>query len=594
MMNKLQLYIYKSLRGFKSVRNINPSENIQRHIKEMRAALEILDYDASEKYLFYAISYIDEGSFFTILRTIPDKVADHLATSIFIPNGLKISPDELSDIVKRTTRIISNSSVSPEDLNSLHETFAKEYPIDTNAAAMVASNGSEFAVCRYGGSTQLNLNDFFGEQIYQPAYTKYAGVVLFDDEFGINTTATDLTDEPRQQTVALLPPELNEEGFVPHIYNHHFNRPFKVPLGEKVTIVWRRGGFEDQPQEVLIENDGMTVQPISTGESRKTISPASFLITAHSSKRQITDANISVNGIEIIDAKTFTQTALKNAEVVVRANGFFPFRGRMNLAATTQALISLQEQRKIYRFELPVRSSELGAPIRFEIHTKRDLTTSPIEGYTLLDDIREGANATNHLQFTSTSTLSRSIIVMMVVAALALGLLLGWVFFSESDSKQDESAEQPLVEQAEELVKKPEQPEVSVQQPEKPAQEPAETTPAATTAQANPSEPAQAATNNTTVTAKAIAYLDNNQSWSRDELEKFPELKGLFDDLNNYRFDKIINIWGPKLSKSKNFSSVAHHAKESVRKKKFNPQGTYCNEGDIKINYINYRNKIDK
>ena len=68
-MNKLQLYIYKSLRGFKSVRNINPEENVQRHIRDVRKALEILDYDPNEKYLFYLISYIENGTFFTILRT---------------------------------------------------------------------------------------------------------------------------------------------------------------------------------------------------------------------------------------------------------------------------------------------------------------------------------------------------------------------------------------------------------------------------------------------------------------------------------------------------------------------------------------------
>lgn len=55
-MNKLQLYIYKSLRGFKSIRNFNPSENVQRHIRDMRHALEILDYDPAEKYLFYLIT----------------------------------------------------------------------------------------------------------------------------------------------------------------------------------------------------------------------------------------------------------------------------------------------------------------------------------------------------------------------------------------------------------------------------------------------------------------------------------------------------------------------------------------------------------
>lgn len=577
-MNKLQLYIYKSLRGFKSVRNFNPSENVQRHIRDMRPALEILDYDPAEKYLFYLISYVDEGSFFTILRTIPDQPLDHLATTIFVPNGLKITRSEMADIVRRTTRMVSNPSVSADEVNDLHEIFSKEYPVESEPPACVPSEGRRYAFCRYGGNTGRSLDDFFAEMLYQPANIEYAGVVLADDELGVTSDAPDITDRPLCANVRLLPPDENTDGFAPHIYHHTFDRPFLVPLGGSVEIVWRRGGFEDRMQTVEITTDGQTVEPVSNSDSRKTITPASFFITAQANKAAVHNAVITVNGIEISEARTFTLDELKNADVVIRAAGFFPFRSRLDLAATTQALIQLQEQRKIYRFELPVKSSELGAPIHFEIHTKRELTDSPLEGYTLIEDIKEGSARSNHLEYTGGSAAPTwRLPVIASAAALVAGFLLGWLIMGgdpvPAAPQQDDTAAAAIETSS---------PEVNGQQPAPAETQPAknETPAAATAPAAKPS-------------ASAVSYLDSNKKWSKDELDRYPELKGLFDDMNNFRIDRLADYWGPRFPSSKNMGRVAHHASESRRKKVFKPQGTYCAAGDRTISIQPYLYRID-
>lgn len=581
-MNKLQLYIYKSLRGFKAVRNINPSENVQRHIRDVRRALEILDYDPAEKYLFYLVSYIDEGTFFTILRTIPDQPFDHLATTIFVPNGLQISKEEMSEIVKRTTRMVSNPSVSAEDIAELHTIFAREYPVTADAPATVASMGREYAFCLYGGETGRRLEDFYGSNLYQTGYLPYEGIVLVDASLGITAAADDLTDLEPARNVALLPPESEPGGFVPHIFHRPFNKPFLVGLGQTVTVTWRRAGFEDRMQEITVDAPGMQVPPVSTDDSRKTISPASFYITSHASKTQVTNAMVTVNGIEINEAHTFTLAELKNAEVVVTAPGYGPFRTTCDLAATTQALIQLPEVRKIYRFEMPVRSSELGAPIRFEIHTKRDITDSPIEGYELNAPIQEGSTRVNHLMFTGASAMSgnRNLIISVAVA-LVIGVLLGWMLApggseSEASSEAVEAAE--AVEPAKNPVTAPAEKPVA----EKPAAE--------KPAQAAESTPAPAAT-----AADAVAYLDSSKSWNRDDMEKYPDLRGLFDDLNTFKYDRIKTVWAPKLKASKNFGKVATAVANGSGKKKFVPAAgaTYCRPGDTSINYVNYTYKVD-
>lgn len=582
-MNKLQLYIYKSLRGFKSVRNINPSENVQRHICDLRNALECIDYNPAEKNLFYIISYIDEGSFFTIIRTIPDKPLDHLATTIFVPNGLIIKQEDMAAIVKRTTRMVSNPSVSDADIAELHEILSKEYPTESDAPATVASEGREYAVCLYGEGTPHPLDDFFAGHLYQPDFLKYAGVILIEADLGLNFSATDLTDFIPSETVALLPPATDPDGFTPYVYHHVFDRPFRVPLGGDVEIVWRRGGFEDKKQVLTVENANQEVLPTTTSDSRKAISPASFFITSHVSKNRLSDVTITVNGVEINESKSFTLTELKRADVTITSPGYAPFRASLDLAATTQALIQLQEQRKIYRFELPVKSSELGAPIHFEIHTKREISDSPIEGYSLLDGIREGQGRSNHLAYTGGATTPAwRTYAIGAAAGLILGILIGWL--CTGNGKSD--APEPDVIETLEEVAVPAETDASKEKTEtaKAKEEEQQSAPASKN-ESNTGAPAS---------DKALTYLDTHEVWTKAELDKFPELNGLFDDMNNFRLNSIVDKWGKKLSKSKRFSKVAHHAGEGMRKKVFTPEGRYCKtESDTSIKVQSYLNRID-
>lgn len=588
-MNKLQLYIYKSLRGFKSVRNINPAESVRQHISDLRNALEILDYDPGEKYLFYLLSYISSGSFFTILRTIPDKPLDHLATTIFIPNGMQISRDELMEIVQRITRMVSNPEVSADELNELHDLFAKEYPVMADAPAMAPSEGNEYAFSFYGGETGRKLEDFFGDKMFQSQFLKYAGVVLVDADLSVPVNATDLTDSPLCPSATLFPPE-PADGFNPYIYKCPFNKPYRASLGETVEVVWHRNGFEDIIQSVAVTDSEQTVESETFDTSRKTITPATFLVTSRSDRQPLDDVDVIVNGVEIKDEHTFSLEELKNADVIVRAKGYPPFQATYDLAASSRPHIQLSEPRRIYRFELPVKSSELGAPIRFEIHTKRKLTESPLEGYSLLDEIKEGAGKCNYLEYTR-SNVSFPIRqgILYLCAALIIGLFVGWLIWGGSKGGSQEVVEEDVVEMeisatATTDSKKTENVSVSATQSVVKKEEKQ-----STVKNASADKAVQAG-----VTAASLTYLDGNSKWSRSEMEKLPGLAGLFDDMNNFRMERIVDVWAPKLKKSKRFEKVVFHAQESMRKKIFKPSGTYCTDAsDNVITVQSYLNRID-
>ena len=593
-MNKLQLYIYMSRRGFKSVRCINPAENVQSLIPQMRHALEKLDYNAAEKYLFYAISYTDAGTFVTVLRTIPPEAGDHLASYIYIPNGLKITAAELSEVVQRVTRVVSSPAVTTEQLNDLQQLFSHQYDCDPNAPAIAASSGRDFAVIHYGGTTGRSLADFLGEYIFQPQFLNWSAIILIDSDLQVPATSTVLTDVKVLPTVTLLPPDISSTKFTPHIYHLPFDRPFRVQLGATVKVRWHRGGFEDQIQSFKVERDGLTLPTPATDDSRKAITPASFYITSQTTKQQIVGAQIRVNGVDIVEAHTFTQQELKNALVEISALGYAPLRSHLDLASTTQALIQLPEQRKVFRFEIMLRNSSMGAPIHFDILSKNDITESPIEGYEVAEPIREGINRINRLQYTPTIGITRKWLIIAAVAAMVIGLGLGMLIGRAGHSSPVRDSIQTAVENAQ--ANPGGQPTAQQQpaaQPQQPAQEPQKPEPQKPEPQPEPQKPEP--TPAAEASAAAIKYLDDNNAWNKAELDKFPELRGLFEDLNSYNFSKIINVWGPKLTKSSRFQQVVGSAINCQTRKKFVPKAgaTYCKTGDTKITVYPYRCRID-
>lgn len=550
-MNKLQLYITKSTKSFKSLINFNPAEDVTRHVTDVREALSAVDYDAAEKNIFYLLRYEDEGVMVVVLRTIPDRPLDHLAAWIYVPNGIQISGAELEEVVRTTTRKVSAPGVSETDVADLRRLFSKEYPVDREAASMVAMHGSEYAFAIYGAGYRP-LGDFLGGRRFQPAFTGYKGVILIEDGLGVSGRAVDVTSEQLAEIVPLLPPEVVPGGFTPYIYDRPFNRPYKVALGSDIAVSWQRAGFDPQEQIVSVSAPGLRPEAPLTDESRKIITPASFLVTSQFTREPVSGCTIKVNGTEITGEHSFTQNELSQAHVWISAEGFFPYSARMDLASVTQALVQMQERSKVYRFELPLNTSDFGGPIEFEVRTKKELTGSPIDGYEVLDTLQEGTSRTNHLGYKGTTGATPWHKAVFTAIGLAAGIII-MLFINrcgsastvdDASTGSDISAIAPAHDTPE--VNTP----ASTPKPVEKVDPPVKVTPE------SPSD-----------ITPALTYLDSTKKWDRDRMEEFPLLRGLWDDMNNYNLIAIRDNWSKSLSGSSNFKSVMAAARQSLHKK---------------------------
>lgn len=569
-MKKLQLYINRSMLGYKSMLNQNPTDEGGRVVKDLRPVLGDIDYDANEINIFYLLTQTHDGTYFTVIRTIPPREKDHLAAWIFIPRGLEIKPEDLYKVIHTTTRKISGQNVSGGDVAELRELFGVQYGRSDKEVQQPAMNAAAPMAWRtYNGDSGVTLKDLIAGGLQQAAYIPYNSVLFVDGDLGINVIGDDLTDEPLSDEALLLPPGESPDGLKPYVFGLLLDKPVKVCMDQEVDVVWKRNGFEDVvSHEVIVEKEQTPVIP-SQGESRRMLSPSSFQIISQSTKEPVRNFSIRVNGHELTgEGQTFTRDELESASVVVNSEGYQPYTGHIDLAKNTRPTIQLQERMKVYCFEMPVKNSGLGAPIKFEIRTKKALEESPVDGYVLLDAIQEGPLRNNHLGYVKSNAGMMQKLLFMGIG-LVLGLVISWgLTRCGSDDKGSVSGLAPA------------------------ATEVADST--AVDNNATVAAAAQPQTAPVQISQEAIKYLDSNDKWVKPEMEKVG-LKGLFEDMNNYNFESLKKVWGPKLKGSKKFEKLLKHVNNSVNSHKADKLKAPFNAkaDDNVITFMPYLYKID-
>lgn len=577
-MSKLQLYITKSGSNYSSLLNLNPSEETGRYVRDISKVVELIDYDAEEKNVFYLLTANDEGTFFTIIRTVPPVKGHHIAEWIFIPANAEVDGDELYALVSLMTRKAALPRMTNADVAEVRAAFATEYAVKADAPRITACRGAGFAWRSYGPASGLTLRDFAGRGRWQQSYIPYAGVLLVDDELGYAVNAPSLCETPLGEPAVILPPEPGDDNFSAYVFNRRLEQPLCATLGEPVTITWRRNGFEDiTVTEKIGTAEFIPVPPDTTG-SHKLITPSSFFVTAQGSHTALDGCRIRVNGVDITaQGHPFTAEVLQHASVSVACDGYVTFNGVMDLAATSRALISLKEQSKVYCFELPLINSDYGTPVRFELHTKKRITQSPIDGYILLDDIQEGPARTNYLGYSNGGTKLTAKLLYGGIGFLVGIILMLLTGLCSSDNDGETAA--PATEQVADSVAK-----------NTPA--PADNKPIAKAPAATPAAETKPAGNGF---AEALKYLDANEKWTKAELEKYEATKGLFDDLNNYNAEAIYSKWGPLFKDSSRMQKIVNHMKLGAEKRKRKKVEAPFNKraDDTTITIQTYLNTVD-
>lgn len=586
-MGKLQLYMTMSRDDFAHKVDVNAAQDVKQWVCDLSDAVRQVEYNPKRKHIFYMVKYIDSGVFIVVIRTIPREHGYHLASWIYVPYSLKISNAEVYRLTEFITEIVSNDAVGNKEIEAIRQEFGNEYPDNPLAPQFAPNEGSTYCYRYYGGNTGDTLSELIGQYRYQISYLAYAGTLLVDYEISSNISGNNLTSAPKDTMVTLLPPlDAVIDGYKPNIFGEKFDVPFFVPYQRTIEVIWHKPGVPDKRVPVCASLPEMRAPGLESASPSQAIevkpqpAPVKATVTAPVEEEPVVET-------EPIEEQPKPQPKPEPKPEPTPQPKPQP---KPQPAAPAEEKKATPARHNIYRFEVP---TTVGTMTEFIINTDHIIEESPIEGYEAAI-VREGSGHVNRLYFKEDRSLMTALkqkgpwaiggLIVGIVATLLLTCGRGGDTPVQATQPVDtaQSVGDTLQQSAAEPVDV-----VNVEPTVQTAPEPTavEPTPAEAPAAETPVQAAPA-----TVSTQAIAYLDNNKVWSKADMDKYPELAGLYEDLNNVKHSRIIDHWGPKLAASKTFTDrIVKHT--TLGKKKKPRKTPYSNDG--KIGVQGWLNNVD-
>lgn len=548
-----------------------------------------------DRSILLSYKYISEGLLLALSRRLgsgdrgPERSNETLW--IFIPKEIKISPEETGDIVAAAQQVLVERKALRDEVSFERfapEVLTKEYPTSPFPAFRTGNmTGTDFAVLEINGNQNVYAIICAG---YQNEYAKYGFIV-------VNQSGGSVTDAPK----------INPAGI-------------KYPIWVRLPKEWPQNLHTTDKISVLIDNapiapEGGFYEP---GMHSMTISRAGFVpfqifveVKAGNPEFRYPPLLNEVSWLKKIDTNKLSFSRPDGSKVAtgltLSSPDAYNAKGQPSNSFRYGDIICVPEK-NLQDFSLLVTDNRFN-PITQTV----DLTRMPLNivitpkvvsrgtdknGRAYPDgnraesgrnDYAGGFNSDNYKSLNA--KLEREIKKKnKKIAALwfSVGVLIGAVIVflvlflvkAKADQKDTNSIEQ-FSEQSIQSDTEGHSSNQDLQQNE--------------TTDANSPQAIEA----------AVAYLDNpgngtgnSVTWDKAEMDKYPALNGLFEDLNNFNLQALVDNWKPKLQQSQKFQYIAASAEKNL-KNHWNPrQGihnpTYNKDGDYMINVQNYAFWLDK
>lgn len=583
-MNKLGFAIKLASQGAGNAIECNKGQWTNK-VVDIREYLKLFNGLQGTDNIVTFMSFDEGGCFLTQLRAISGRVGDFLSGWIYIPNTIDVNGEDVMNTYNYVRNILSQSNLSDlkEDIESF---FSKEYPSKEVAAQYVASKGQLYGVRFLGHYT---LKEIVGEHRYQPYYSDYKAVFLLNKEEEVTITKEaansfrNLTDKDIVKTSILVPPAnaslqtLGRGTKIHTIDGSDFNQPLLVNVGSKVPLILSRIGFENMKLEVNVTSERQDVDLSNVKITwMKKISASMFTVRNRKQEKIDKDVRISVNGTNITFQEILvSEEDCRQALVKVSAPDFEVFEQRRSLLIDD---LDITLSRKVKQAQTLVELSN-GNYGEMTIESKYlpSKYESPLKGYCFEEDPQGKV-----LRLSDGFVWKQRL--WGFCAALIVGILLIALtaFDAWTDTHQFKFGLPPWEE---------------IRTTQQDNSDDSTSVDSTQNQNENQGESEQNSSEDASLDA-AIKYIDNNSTWTKSKMETFPDLQGLFDDMNTFNFSKLLNYWQGKLSNSKQFKKVFESASKTNRngwnpkQGKHNP--TYNKPDDEQIRLTNYINWLDQ
>ena len=517
--NKLGFKLVRINQGYTDLLEINGEHSWTKSVWDVRNALANIEnlLDSSSSVLMLA--GLENGNVLTIAAYIAGRPSDCISAWIYVPATISISGKELVELVESIKKEILASAVNGviNDVK-LHQLFSKSYEPAPATKITGKSEGDKFACRYYGQGAKHTLSELL-KDMTQSYYKNYKCLFLLDNAANLKLRlGDDLTAQKVYSTILLTAPD-SVDGFVPHVNGQLFKGQVYAVEGDVVKIEWRRGGYETITTDTLIRQDFKYTLPSPDKYVR--IIPYNMVQVVDERNNPLNEYELYVENKMIRKGEPIhlNEACVANASIKVYAGGYNVCSKKVNLNIP-QRLVLIKVT-YTYEFMLPLKKN--AGDYSIVIEGQKPLDDSPVEGYVLEDNrITTGKN---YLIFKPYRNAFWRNCIIAAVVVLLLGCSAGYflprliwketISSNEYSKLQDENKKlkknnKALQEKNEKLDKE----------------------------------------NQSFKLRDAISYLDSHAEWSREAMEEIEMLKGLFDALNDWEFDKINSYEGLKSSKT--------------------------------------------
>ena len=544
-----------------------------------------------DKYIKF-MTFGQDGTYYVWARYSSTRgCSDSVSKWIYIPKGVKISGKDILDLERK-----AKDETQTEALEKL---FATEFPYkpDANAIPVTNVNGKEEYAVRYY-DTEDQLADIIGEKRFQKYYSDYKVIFLIDRQSGIKVregaVVKDLTDSPMMERITVSPPYPNEIerkfGLNVKLYRGDEcltkdteDTEFDAYKGESIDVTAKREGFKDIECKIKACENKQCCE--FEGEEEftwsKLITKNFFQVDDGENNPDgetipLEELNIYINGQPIKEkGVTLTEEECKKCTIVVeeikdkknkyseKTSRYKPFRKEKAniLLVEGKYPIHLEKNSNSYEYKIQLSNKEV---VKLAINSKKgDFNEkAPFCGY-VVDTDPFSMRSKEKMLVLNSFYLLKLIMIGFGIGVVVASIVFFTLFYHGKEDNPSPNPSPGVVDSD------------SVQD--------------------------NVLDNEADLKAysleAAILYLDNNKKWNRDSMERYGDLKGLFDAMNDFRLSTVIDDYSG-LKASKRYANLVKTAQKNIHNG-WNPKTgmhspQYNNVGDNEITYKNYIYWIDQ
>jgi len=555
-MNTIGLQIKRVSGGAAPMLTINPGEWTKK-VVDIRDILKLYEITDEAKFVTF-MSFSEVGTYITILRPISGRDGDNTAAWLFIPNNIEVAGE---DIIRLMDDVKIELSKPYRDDAKLEDIFKQEYS-KTESAAYIPSSTEKVYAKRQ--EPFYPMKEILGAKRYQPYYSQYSAILIEDEDSMkvVDTKVEDISQKRLEETLVFCPPMAQDlKGEISVRFDDTrgtlFTTPVRRKLGDMVNVVFERKGFQPiKHMDRVCENNQICSLPrpmvwkVLIGMNRFKVS------TAKDGKGLTDRATIYVNNQRLTFNKPIEldEKDARNARVRISVSGYEDKEEDVDFLYNPTVHAQLHRAEREQEWDINLADGSPATIVLKSKHFSQYYHESPIKGYSA-----EG----RRLEYTNYGVLKQRAIGFGIACALFIltGICVCIYDWYETHISKHKNYSQT---DAELTVNDGNSSESTV----------------------NNSE----ATDSNSSLNNAISYLDNNVKWERDSLIKYQELKGLFEEMNRYEFDKIIQRKNT-LKTSQKYSALIK-AINLNKSKRLN--GTYNPENDFSITISKYIENLSK